>query len=204
MLKIFKNSDYGLQNIVKFKYSTYNSPMVSCGMKEDIFATSRNGHLLKDTYDKDANSLDIRSNGLYPANVLSNLAHNEFVFDGIQCGSIEGVLQSLKVNDSEKQKEICALYGGSAKKISSKHKNWQDSQTLYWQGKEFKRDSFEYKEFLKRVFKECYLQNDVYRTALDSTKGKKLTHKDGKTNIKETVLSASEFVEILTDTRDNY
>ena len=40
---------------------------------EDYFARERNGHQLNDFYDPEANTLDIRSNGLYPSNVLSNL-----------------------------------------------------------------------------------------------------------------------------------
>lgn len=57
--------------------------------------TSRNGHELKDMYNPEANTLDIRSNGLYPSNVLSNLCSNGFRFDGMVCGSMEGFLQSI-------------------------------------------------------------------------------------------------------------
>ena len=35
---------------------------------EDVFATTRNGRQLVDFYDPDTNTLDIRSNGLYPSN----------------------------------------------------------------------------------------------------------------------------------------
>lgn len=35
-------------------------------------------------------TLDIRSNGLYPSGVLSNLCSNSFRFDGMVCGSMEG------------------------------------------------------------------------------------------------------------------
>lgn len=40
---------------------------------EDYYAKTRNGHELNDFYDRESNTLDIRSNGLYPSNVLSNL-----------------------------------------------------------------------------------------------------------------------------------
>ena len=56
-------------------------------------ATTRNGHELKDMYNPETNTLDIRSNGLYPSNVLSNLCSNGFRFDGMVCGSMEGFLQ---------------------------------------------------------------------------------------------------------------
>ena len=65
-------------------------------MEENNKATSRNGHELKDMYDPETNTLDIRSNGLYPSNVLSNLCSNGFRLDGMGCSSMEGFLQSLK------------------------------------------------------------------------------------------------------------
>ena len=51
---------------------------------------------MKDMYNPETNTLDIRSNGLYPSNVLSNLCSNGFRFDGMICGSMEGFPQSLK------------------------------------------------------------------------------------------------------------
>ena len=169
----------------------------------DIFAKSRNGHLLKDTYDKEYNSLHIFSNGLYPANVLSNLARKEFVYDGVHCASIEGFLQSLKIKDPDKQTEICAMMGGSAKKISKKGSDWLNTQTLYWKGREYKRDSKEYEELVLKAFLECYKQNEVFKTALDSTKGMKLTHKHGSNDKTKTILTADEFIKILTTIRDD-
>ena len=56
---------------------------------------NKNGHELKDIYNPETNTLDIRSNGLYPSNVLSNMCSNGFRFDGMVCGSMEGFLQSL-------------------------------------------------------------------------------------------------------------
>ena len=55
-------------------------------MEEDYKAAARNGHEFKDMYDPETNTLDIRSNGLYPSNVLSNLCSNGFLFDGMVCG----------------------------------------------------------------------------------------------------------------------
>ena len=65
-------------------------------MEENYMATTRNGHELKDMYNPETNTLDIRSNGLYPSNVLSNLCSNGFRLDGMVCSSMEGFLQSLK------------------------------------------------------------------------------------------------------------
>ena len=62
-------------------------------MEDNYMATTRNGHELKDMYNPETNTLDIRSNGLYPSNVLSNMYSNGFCFDGMVCGSMEGFLQ---------------------------------------------------------------------------------------------------------------
>ena len=62
-------------------------------MEENYMATTGNGHEPKDMYNPGTNTLDIRSNGLYPSNVLSNMCSNGFRFDGIVCGSMEGFLQ---------------------------------------------------------------------------------------------------------------
>ena len=55
---------------------------------------SSNSDSMVDMYNPEMNTLDIRSNGLYPSNVLSNLCSNGFRFDGMVCGSMEGFLQS--------------------------------------------------------------------------------------------------------------
>ena len=92
-------------------------------MEENNKATSRNGHELKDMYDPETNTLDIRSNGLYPSNVLSNLCSNGFRLDGMVCGSMEGFLQSLKRQDINKQRQICSMKGRKAKNLSTT--GWQ-------------------------------------------------------------------------------
>lgn len=172
-------------------------------MKEDFFAKSRNGHILKDTFNRENNTLDIYSSGLYPANVLSNLAPKEFCFDGVRCASIEGFLQSLKIKDKQKQIEVCAMYGGSAKERSKKFTQWLHTHKLYWLEKEYDRFSDSYNKLIVRAFKACYEQNEIFRQALDSTKGKTLIHSSGKSDAKTTIITKEEFIKILTDLRDN-
>jgi len=104
---------------------------------EDYMATTRNGHQLIDFYDPDANTLDIRSNGLYPSNVLSNLCSNGFRFDGVLCGSMEGFLQSLKQQEKSKQLQICQMKGGNARKRSVT--SWQTDQIVWWKGQAYDR-----------------------------------------------------------------
>lgn len=98
-------------------------------MEENNKVTSRNGHELKDMYDPETNTLDIRSNGLYPSNVLSNLCSNGFRLDGMVCGSMEGFLQSLKRQDINKQLQICSMKGGNARKMSVT--SWQTDQIVW-------------------------------------------------------------------------
>ena len=63
-------------------------------------------------------AVDIWSKSSYPANVLSNLHDNEFYFDGVKCGSMEGFLQSLKQNNVKKQYQVCCMAGKEAKRMT--------------------------------------------------------------------------------------
>lgn len=135
--------------------------------------------------------MDIGSGTGYPSSALSNFAPHPFVFDGVECNSMEGFLQSLKFSNSEMQKEVCKLVGKQAK-FKGKKKKWWKTQTLYWQSKEFKRDSKEYQDLLDRAF-DALSQNLSFKTALLATGNAPLTHSIGKTNPSETVLTRTEF-----------
>lgn len=172
-------------------------------MEENYFATSRNGHELKDMYDPETNTLDIRSNGLYPSNVLSNLCNNAFVFEGVECGSMEGFLQSLKCKDEERQRQICAMKGGEAKKHSTTA--WQKDQILWWKGQAINRqDIGEYQEFLEKAYQAMFEQNERFRKALLQTRGMELTHESGNGDCEKTILTCWEFTMLLTELRDSY
>ena len=127
----------------------------------------------------------------YPQSALSNFAPHPFEFDGIQCNSMEGFLQSLKFSDPEIQKEVCKLVGKAAK-FKGKDKKWWRDQTLYWQGVEYKRDSEEYQILLNRAYNALY-QNEGFRRALEASKPAILTHSIGKNDESRTVLTQSEF-----------
>jgi predicted NAD-dependent protein-ADP-ribosyltransferase YbiA (DUF1768 family) len=45
-------------------------------------------------------TLDIRSKAPFPAGALSNFAAHKFTIDGITYASMEGFLQSLKIEDA--------------------------------------------------------------------------------------------------------
>lgn len=143
--------------------------------------------------------MDIGSGTGFPASTLSNFAPHPFVIDGVQCNSMEGFLQSLKFKDVEMQKSVCLLVGKAAK-FKGKKKKWWKTQTLYWQGQEFKRDSEEYQELLDRAF-DALAQNTGFQKALLATGTATLEHSIGKSKITETVLTRQEFCSRLTRIR---
>ena len=136
--------------------------------------------------------MDISSTNGYPSASLSNFSPHPFIFDGVEIASMEGFLQSLKFKNPEMQKYVCTLVGRAAK-FKGKDKKWYREQILYWQGKEFKRDSKEYQILLNRAYNALYQQNEGFRKALEASKPGILTHSIGKTKENETVLTQSEF-----------
>lgn len=171
-------------------------------MEENYFAAARNGHEMKDMYNLETNTLDIRSNGMYPSNVLSNLCSNGFRFDGVVCSSMEGFLQSLKQQDLEKQRQICSMKGGNARKKSVT--SWQTDQIVWWKGQAVNRQSEEYQMLIRQAYKTMFEQNERFRVALMSSRGTTLTHTTGEDNPYKTILTPSEFCGILMEMRDEY
>ena len=149
-------------------------------------------------------AVDIWSTGRYPANVLSNLCDNEFVFDGVQCGSMEGFLQSLKTEDEDYQLQICRMGGRAAKKEAEDVRlfSWRKRQTVYWKGKAMHRQSEEFALLVREAYKAMFEQNQCFREALLSTKGKRLYHSRGEDDPTKTILTEKEFCEILTELRE--
>lgn len=143
--------------------------------------------------------MDIGRDNGYPSSALSNFAPHPFIIDGIECASMEGFLQSLKFKNPEMQKVVCHLVGMKAK-LKGKHKTWWKTQTLYWQGIEYKRDSDEYQKLLDRAYDELS-KNEGFRKALIATNGATLTHSIGKSDIHKTVLTEKEFCSRLSHLR---
>lgn len=145
--------------------------------------------------------MDIGSGTGWPSAALSNFTPHPFVIDGVECASMEGFLQSLKFKEPDMQIEVCKLVGKAAK-FKGKKKKWWRTQTLYWQGQEFKRDSQEYQDLLDRAF-DALAQNTGFQKALLATGKATLTHSIGKSKEQETVLTKQEFCSRLTKIRDN-
>ena len=146
--------------------------------------------------------MDIGSKSGYPSSSLSNFAGHRFIFDGVECHSMEGFLQSLKFKDPNMQIEVCKLIGKKAK-FKGKSKKWWKNQTLYWKGNPIKRDSEEYQALLDAVYNEMYKQSESFKNALHATGKSTLTHSMGKNKKSETVLTESEFCKRLLHLRDN-
>ena len=144
--------------------------------------------------------MDIGSGTGWPSAALSNFAPHPFVIDGVACASMEGFLQSLKFKEPDMQIEVCKLVGKAAK-FKGKKKKWWRTQTLYWKGVEYKRDSKEYQELLDRAF-DALAENTSFQKALLATKNATLTHSIGRSKIQETVLTKQEFCSRLMKIRE--
>ena len=127
----------------------------------------------------------------YPASAVSNLQPHQFTIDGIMCNSMEGFLQSLKFKDINMQIEVCKLVGMVAKRKGA-NKKWKDTQTLYWQGQPYKRNSKEYQLLLDRAYDQLY-ENSSFKKALLATNNSTLKHSIGKIKITDTVITRKEF-----------
>jgi predicted NAD-dependent protein-ADP-ribosyltransferase YbiA (DUF1768 family) len=137
--------------------------------------------------------MDIRSGCGYPAAALSNFAPHPFVFDGIECASMEGLLQALKFDKAHIQVEVCKLVGRAAKaRGSDRSRSWQRVQTLWWQGTAMPRRSDEYQAFLDRAYQAIFEQSDSFRRALLATGDAVITHSLGKSKESDTVLTQRE------------
>lgn len=145
--------------------------------------------------------IDVKSNGKYPANVLSNFWGNTFKVDGVLCKSMEGFLQSLKYQDTIRQQQICSMKGGKAKHQGTDL--WKVNQQVYWRGKVIDRHSREYQKLLRKAYHALFEQSTNFQNALMLTRGKNLYHSIGSNNPYDTILTRDEFCTILTEVREN-
>lgn len=147
--------------------------------------------------------MNISSKGSYPSNALSNFAAHHFVFDGVECNSMEGLLQSFKFEKPEIQQFVCTLVGiGAKRRGASRSKTWQRVQTLWWKGVAYPRKSKEYQELLTRAYDALYQGSDSFRRALAASGNAVYRHSMGRSNEAETVLTVAEFCGQLTRLRN--
>lgn len=135
--------------------------------------------------------IDISSGECELGNSLSNFTEYEFEFDGVPCASMEGLIQSLKFDDPQRQREICLMFGRKAKRKGQRRKWWL-TRKLFWKGREFNRKGSEYQELLDGAF-DALSKNNEFSSALKRTGEADLTHSLGKEDQNLTVLTESEF-----------
>lgn len=139
--------------------------------------------------------VDVHSEAPNPGDVLSNFFPHKFCFDGVNCGSVEGLLQSLKYQDVTQQVEVARLVGSAAKHAGAKqNEEWIKSQLLWWRGEPMERDSERYQKFLQSIYESLFAQSDSFRSALAATRGRVITHRVGMRAASQTVLTEHEFV----------
>ncbi|MBO5312762.1 MAG: hypothetical protein J6B29_02235 [Clostridia bacterium] len=137
--------------------------------------------------------LDIKSSYPYPSNMLSNFYPHSFAIDGIECGSMEGFLQSLKHRSKEKQIKICKLHGIEAKSKGKFKILWKLTGNVYWQGKKIKRKSEDFSALILRAYCELFKNEDFKKALIDSI-DYELTHTIGSHDKRKTVLTEEEFL----------
>jgi hypothetical protein len=145
--------------------------------------------------------MDVGSKHGYPASALSNFSPHPFTFRGIEVASMEGFLQGLKFKNPEMQKHVFGLVGFKAKN-KGKDKNWKTDQTLYFQEQPLERESDEYAALITEAYDEMF-KNEKFKAALKAAGDAVFTHKIGKSNPKETVLTEREFCRQLTRLRNS-
>jgi predicted NAD-dependent protein-ADP-ribosyltransferase YbiA (DUF1768 family) len=137
--------------------------------------------------------MNIGSNNKGVSGRLSNFTPRPFVFDGVECASMEGLLQSFKFDKHHIQKEVCKLTGFAAKRRGSKrNKAWKSRQSLWWSGERYDRDSKAYQALLDRAF-NALSKNKKFAKDLIATGDSVLVHTIGKNKITDTVLTEKEF-----------
>lgn len=135
--------------------------------------------------------VDIKAKAPFPAGSLSNFAPHSFTFDGVACRSMEGFLQSLKVADVAEQTSVCGLVGAEAQS-RGRREDWS-SGALWWRGRPVDRLSDAYQELLDRAYEALFTQAPKFRNALSATGDASLTHRMGKSDPCETILTEEEF-----------
>ncbi|QIG69605.1 swarming motility YbiA-like protein [Rhizobium phage RHph_I46] len=146
--------------------------------------------------------MDVGSGNSWPSNALSNFAPHPFAFRGVECNSMEGLLQSLKFDKPHIQIEVCKLVGYAAKKRGRpRNKQWQKLQVLWWNGEPMSRTSTSYQEFLCEAF-DSLSKNTSFARALLATQNSSLTHSIGHSDLSKTVLTEREFCRQLYRVRD--
>ena len=138
------------------------------------------------------NTLDIGSkSGL--SKDLSTITARPFIFDDVECASIESFLQALKFDKVHLQQEVCKLSGIRAKERGKDRNNqWKIKRGVWWNDTFYARADENYQRLLNRMFIAVASQNEAFRQDLLSSGDLILTNNSGRNSISDTVLTQSE------------
>lgn len=125
-----------------------------------------------------------------------------FNYGGKNISSVGAFLTAIKVESPEIQDLILKMSQDNLKQISKNITPKYQVRNLYWKGNVIKRDSQEYQNLLDRAYDARYCADFNFRRALKVSKGHKLLHTKGKTDILDTILTQNEFLQRLNSLRD--
>ncbi len=115
--------------------------------------------------------MDIRFDSRGPEAGASTLANSEFTFDGVECASLESLLQAFKLKEPSRQAALCKQNSKRAKKTGeNNNRNWQKKGgKIHWNGIVYERNSKEYQDLLERIY-DAWAENKNVKKAILSTR----------------------------------
>lgn len=148
-------------------------------------------------------TINIHSTAHGIAGELSNLRMRPFSFRGFRCLSIESLLQSFKFQGMDRQAKVCEMAPFPAKEYGRLYgKGWRRRGMLWWAEQPMARESEEYQDILRDVYRTAAQADPRFADALVQSRPHTLTHAIGRSDIYETILTEREFVTILTELRE--
>ena len=96
---------------------------------------------------------------------LRTFADRRFWFDGVECASIESVLEAFKFGDIYTQEYVASLSARDAYYEGQKEEAalWKDTRKLYWNGTVYDRDGEDYQKLLNILFQAIFEQDAQFR-----------------------------------------
>ena len=127
---------------------------------------------------------------------LRTFADRMFWFDGVECASIESVLEAFKFRDIDTQKYVAALSARDAYYEGQKEEAalWKATKKLYWKGTVYNRDGEAYQMLLDKLFQAIFEQDKQFRLDMAFLKNAAVKSKVGSWNSERTVLTKSEYI----------
>lgn len=139
--------------------------------------------------------LDVHSRAISPvAQRLSNLWPRPFVLDDKLSTSMEGFLQSLKFELEWEAQRLRDMDGVQCWKAGQAGNEWKQTHRLWWNGVPYDRLEMPYQYLLDRAYDAQLDQNQSLRDDLRATVGFQLRHLRGKHDVRDTVLTESEYI----------